>query len=198
MGQLYPDDSITLHTDAYELSMIQTYFEEGIQNKEAVFEVFFRKMPFENGYAVFAGLERIVHYIENLTFSKTDIAYLIDSGNYTDEFIDYLKNFKFKGTIRSAREGELVFENEPILQVEGPLADAQLIETALLNIINYQTLIATKAARIRSVAGDDALMEFGSRRAQELDAALWGTRAAISVVLTLLQICGPARSLVFQ
>ncbi|GAK48170.1 nicotinate phosphoribosyltransferase [Secundilactobacillus oryzae JCM 18671] len=178
MGQLYPDDSITLHTDAYELSMIQTYFEEGIQNKEAVFEVFFRKMPFENGYAVFAGLERIVHYIENLTFSKTDIAYLIDSGNYTDEFIDYLKNFKFKGTIRSAREGELVFENEPILQVEGPLADAQLIETALLNIINYQTLIATKAARIRSVAGDDALMEFGSRRAQELDAALWGTRAA--------------------
>ncbi|TDG76939.1 hypothetical protein C5L31_001530 [Secundilactobacillus malefermentans] len=178
MAEQYLDDSITLHTDAYELSMIQTYFKEGIQDKQAVFEVFFRKMPFENGYAVFAGLEHIVQYIENLKFSKSDIDYLASTGNYPADFIQYLKNFKFKGTIRSAVEGELVFENEPILQVEGPLADCQLIETVLLNIINYQTLIATKAARIRSVAGDDALMEFGSRRAQELDAAIWGTRAA--------------------
>lgn len=178
MAKQYPDDSTTLHTDAYELSMIQTYFEKGIQNKSAIFEAYFRDMPFNNGFAVFAGLEHIIHYIENLHFSETDIAYLKETGDYSPEFIDYLSHFKFQGTIRSAVEGELIYNNEPILQVEGPLADCQLVETAVLNIVNYQTLIATKAARIRSVAGNDGIMEFGSRRAQEFDAAIWGTRAA--------------------
>ncbi|KRN01643.1 nicotinate phosphoribosyltransferase [Levilactobacillus senmaizukei DSM 21775 = NBRC 103853] len=158
--------------------MIQTYFQQGIADKHAVFEVFFRDMPFHNGYAVYAGLEHIVHYIQNLHFSQTDIDYLREAEEYPEEFLTYLENFKFTGTVRSAVEGELVYAHEPILQVEGPLADCQLVETALLNIINYQTLIATKAARIRSVAGDDALMEFGTRRAQEFDAAIWGTRAA--------------------
>ncbi|GEO68070.1 nicotinate phosphoribosyltransferase [Levilactobacillus spicheri] len=178
MTTLYPDDSYTLHTDAYQINMIQTYFEEGIANKRAVFEVFFRDMPFKNGYAVFAGLEHVVHYIQNLHFSQTDIDYLREAEDYSEEFLDYLANFKFTGSLRSAVEGELVYAHEPILQVEGPLADCQLVETAILNILNYQTLIATKAARIRSVAGDDALMEFGTRRAQEFDAAIWGTRAA--------------------
>ncbi|WP_061777147.1 nicotinate phosphoribosyltransferase [Levilactobacillus senmaizukei] len=178
MTNLYPDDSYTLHTDAYQINMIQTYFQQGIADKHAVFEVFFRDMPFHNGYAVYAGLEHIVHYIQNLHFSQTDIDYLREAEEYPEEFLTYLENFKFTGTVRSAVEGELVYAHEPILQVEGPLADCQLVETALLNIINYQTLIATKAARIRSVAGDDALMEFGTRRAQEFDAAIWGTRAA--------------------
>ncbi|WCJ48178.1 nicotinate phosphoribosyltransferase [Levilactobacillus brevis] len=178
MTNLYPDDSYTLHTDAYQINMIQTYYEQGIADKHAVFEVFFRDMPFQNGYAVFAGLEHIVHYIQNLHFSQTDIDYLREAEDYSAEFLDYLANFKFRGSIRSAVEGELVYAHEPLLQVEGPLADCQLVETAILNIINYQTLIATKAARIRSVAGDDALMEFGTRRAQEFDAAIWGTRAA--------------------
>lgn len=178
MTNLYPDDSYTLHTDAYQINMIQTYYEQGIADKHAVFEVFFRDMPFQNGYAVFAGLEHIVHYIQNLHFSQTDIDYLREAEDYSAEFLDYLSNFKFRGSIRSAVEGELVYAHEPLLQVEGPLADCQLVETAILNIINYQTLIATKAARIRSVAGDDALMEFGTRRAQEFDAAIWGTRAA--------------------
>lgn len=179
MTSLYPDDSYTLHTDLYEINMMLTYWQKGIHNRRAVFECYFRKMPFGNGYAIFAGLERVIRYIKQLSFSDSDIEYLREAENYPEEFLTYLKNFKFKGTIRSAVEGDLVFNKEPILQVEGPLADCQLVETALLNIVNYQTLIATKAARIRSVVGPAGnVMEFGTRRAQEMDAAIWGTRAA--------------------
>ncbi|HEO7044322.1 TPA: nicotinate phosphoribosyltransferase, partial [Streptococcus agalactiae] len=144
----------------------------------AVFEAYFRKVPFENGYAVFAGLERIVRYLENLSFSDSDLSYLEELG-YPEEFLDYLKNLKMELTVKSAKEGDLVFANEPLVQIEGPLAQCQLVETAILNIINYQTLVATKAARIRSVIEDEPLLEFGTRRAQEMDAAIWGTRAAI-------------------
>ena len=175
---MYPDDSLTLHTDLYQINMMQVYFDQGIHNKKAVFEVYFRQQPFNNGYAVFAGLERIVHYLEDLRFSDSDIAYLETLG-YHGEFLDYLRNLKLELTVRSAQEGDLVFANEPIVQVEGPLAQCQLVETALLNIVNFQTLIATKAARIRSVIEDEPLMEFGTRRAQEMDAAIWGTRAAV-------------------
>ncbi|MCC9746630.1 nicotinate phosphoribosyltransferase, partial [Streptococcus agalactiae] len=147
-------------------------------NKKAVFEAYFRKVPFENGYAVFAGLERIVRYLENLSFSDSDLSYLEELG-YPEEFLDYLKNLKMELTVKSAKEGDLVFANEPLVQIEGPLAQCQLVETAILNIINYQTLVATKAARIRSVIEDEPLLEFGTRRAQEMDAAIWGTRAAI-------------------
>lgn len=175
---MYKDDSLTLHTDLYQINMMQVYFEQGIHNKRAVFEVYFRKEPFSNGYAVFAGLQRMVEYLEGLKFSETDIVYLEDLG-YPAEFIDYLKHFKLELTVRSAQEGDLVFANEPIVQVEGPLAQCQLVETALLNIVNFQTLIATKAARIRSVIEDEPLLEFGTRRAQEMDAAIWGTRAAV-------------------
>lgn len=176
---MYQDDSLTLHTDLYQINMIQTYWQKGIADKRAVFEAYFRKTPFENGYAIFAGLERLVQYINQLTFTLDDIAYLRSLNVYSEAFLDYLKQFKFKGTIRSMKEGELAFANEPLVQVEGGLAECQLIETALLNILNFQTLIATKAARIRHVVGStDTLSEFGTRRAQEMDAALWGTRAA--------------------
>jgi len=178
MTKKYPDDSLTLHTDAYQINMIQTYWEQGIHNKNAVFEVFFRDMPFKNGYAIFAGLERVVKYIQQLHFTDSDLAYLKESEHYPDDFLEYLRNFKFSGTIRSAVEGDLVFNGEPIMQVEGPLADCQLVETAILNVVNYQTLIATKASRIKSVVGNDALLEFGTRRAQEMSAAIWGTWAA--------------------
>lgn len=178
MMELYPDDSLALHTDLYQLNMMKTYWELGRADHHAVFECYFRNMPFKNGYAVFAGLERIVDYFENLQFTKSDIAYLREVEEYPEDFLKYLQDFKFECTVRSAVEGELVFSNEPLVQVEGPLAQCQLVETAILNIVNYQTLIATKAARIKSVVGSELLMEFGSRRAQELDAAFWGTRAA--------------------
>lgn len=175
---LYQDDSLTLHTDLYQINMMQVYFQQGIHNKHAVFEAYFRKLPFNNGYAVFAGLERLVQYLQRLRFSETDIAYLRDMG-YDEAYLEYLANFKLNVTVRAMREGELAFANEPLVQVEGPLAHCQLIETALLNIINFQTLIATKAARIKSVIEDEPLLEFGTRRAQEMDAAIWGTRAAV-------------------
>ncbi len=175
---MYKDDSLTLHTDLYQINMMQVYFNKGVHNKRAVFEAYFRKVPFENGYAVFAGLERIVRYLENLSFSDSDLSYLEELG-YPEEFLDYLKNLKMELTVKSAKEGDLVFANEPLVQIEGPLAQCQLVETAILNIINYQTLVATKAARIRSVIEDEPLLEFGTRRAQEMDAAIWGTRAAI-------------------
>ena len=178
MNLHYNDDSLTLHTDLYQINMMKTYWETGIHEKKAIFEAYFRKLPFENGYAIFAGLERIVRYIEQLRFTKTDIDYLRTLGEYPEEFLSYLEDFRFKGNIRSAVEGELVFANEPLVQVEGTLAECQLIETALLNIVNFQTLIATKASRVRMVSGDDPVLEFGTRRAQELDAAIWGTRAA--------------------
>ncbi|MCC9675467.1 nicotinate phosphoribosyltransferase [Streptococcus agalactiae] len=175
---MYKDDSLTLHTDLYQINMMQVYFNKGIHNKRAVFEAYFRKVPFENGYAVFAGLERIVRYLENMSFSDSDLSYLEELG-YPEEFLDYLINLKMELTVKSAKEGDLVFANEPLVQIEGPLAQCQLVETAILNIINYQTLVATKAARIRSVIEDEPLLEFGTRRAQEMDAAIWGTRAAI-------------------
>ncbi|MDR3190424.1 MAG: nicotinate phosphoribosyltransferase [Lactobacillaceae bacterium] len=178
MSYAYPDDSLVLHTDAYQLTMMQTYFKEGIHERKAVYEVFFRTIPFKNGYAIFAGLERVLDYLRNLKFSASDIAYLRDTGMFDDDFVDYLANWEFKATVRAPREGEVVFNNEPIVQVEGTVFDAQLIETPLLNIVNYQTLIATKASRIRAVVGDQGLLEFGTRRAQEMDAAIWGTRAA--------------------
>jgi nicotinate phosphoribosyltransferase len=178
MKHIYQDDSYTLHTDLYQINMTETYWRDGIHNKRAVFELFFRKLPFGNGYAVFAGLEKVIQYIRNFHFTEDDLEYLKNEVGYKEDFLEYLKNIRFTGTIRGMKEGELVFGNEPILRVEAPLAEAQLIETALLNIVNYQTLIATKATRIKQVVGNEVAMEFGTRRAQEMDAAIWGTRAA--------------------
>ncbi len=174
----FQNEDLTLHTDYYELNMMYTYWKKGLHNRRAVFEVYFRSLPFDNGFAVFAGLEHVVNYLKNLSFSDSDIDYLREYGEFDEEFLRWLKDMQFSCTVRSAFEGDLVFNEEPILQVEGPLAQCQLIETAILNMVNFQTLIATKAARIKTVCGDDPVMEFGSRRAQEVDAAIWGTRAA--------------------
>ncbi|WP_394232154.1 nicotinate phosphoribosyltransferase [Niallia oryzisoli] len=171
------DDSLTLHTDLYQINMAQTYWEDKIHNRKAIFDLYFRKMPFGNGFAVFAGLEKVIAYLNDFRFSTTDLDYLREQG-YKEDFLTYLKDLRFTGNLRSMQEGELVFGNEPIIRVESTLAEAQLIETALLNIVNYQTLISTKAARMKQVTGNDILMEFGSRRAQEMDAAIWGARAA--------------------
>jgi nicotinate phosphoribosyltransferase len=178
MRKNYSDDSLALHTDAYQLNMVETYWHDGIHDRKAVFELFFRKLPFGNGYGLFAGLERIVRFIQGFRFSDSDIDYLREEFGYEDEYLEFLRSIKFTGKIRSMKEGELVFGNETILQVESTLAEAQLLETALLNIVNYQTLIATKASRMKQIIGTDQAMEFGTRRAHEMDAAIWGTRAA--------------------
>lgn len=174
---LYADDSLALHTDKYQINMTQAYWQDGIHERKAVFEVYFRKLPFQNGYAIFAGLERVIRYLHNFRFTDSDLVYLREEG-YEENFLAYLESLRFTGTVRSMKEGELVFANEPIMRIEAPLAEAQLIETSVLNIINYQTLIATKASRIKQIIGDEISMEFGTRRAQEMDAAIWGTRAA--------------------
>lgn len=172
------DDSLALHTDLYQINMAETYWIDGIHDRRAVFDLYFREMPFNNGYAIFAGLERIIDYVQKFKFHESDLTYLKDNLGYSEDFLEYLRQLRFTGDIKSVCEGEVVFGNEPLLRVEAPLAEVQLLETALLNIVNYQTLIATKAARIRHIVGDELLMEFGTRRAQEMDAAVWGTRAA--------------------
>jgi len=171
------DDSLVLHTDLYQINMAETYWRDGFNNRKAVFEIYFRKMPFGNGYAVFAGLERVIDFLEHFRFTETDIDYLTDLG-YSKDYIDYLKTLRFTGTLYSMKEGEVVFANEPLIRIEAPIVEAILLETPLLNIINYQTLIATKASRIKEVIGEESAFEFGTRRAQEMDAAIWGTRAA--------------------
>lgn len=179
MSTNYADDSKVLHTDLYQINMAESYWADGIHEKKAVFELFFRNLPFGNGYALFAGLERILDYLKDFGFSDSDMAYLKEELEYEDDFLNYLKDLRFTGDVYSMIEGELVFANEPILRVEAPLIEAQLIESALLNIVNFQTLIATKASRIKQVAKDEKIMEFGTRRAHEMDAAVWGARATI-------------------
>ncbi|MDO4431800.1 MAG: nicotinate phosphoribosyltransferase [Aerococcaceae bacterium] len=175
----YQDDSLMMHTDLYQINMLKTYWDNGMVNRHAVFEAYFRSNPFGNGYAVFAGLERLVGYLNQLRFQESDLDYLRSLNIYPEAFIEYLANFEFTCDVRMMKEGEVCFADEPLVQVEGPLGQCQLIETAVLNILNYHTLIATKAARIRSVIGEnDKLSEFGTRRAQEMEAAIWGTRAA--------------------
>ncbi|HEU4962565.1 MAG TPA: nicotinate phosphoribosyltransferase [Bacilli bacterium] len=173
-------ENLALHTDKYELNMMYAHWINGTQDKMAVFDVFFRKTPFGNGYAVAAGLERIVRYLQKLKFSEEMIAYLAEQEErYDPAFFDALREFRFTGNLYAVPEGTIVFAKEPLLRVEARVFEAQLIETALLNFLNFQTLIATKAARIRQVAPDDVLLEFGTRRAQEADAAVWGARAAV-------------------
>lgn len=179
MTSKYADDGLALHTDLYQINMAETYWADGIHNRKAVFELFFRKLPFGNGYAIFAGLERVLDFLRDFRFSESDLAYLQEELDYKEDFISYLRELRFTGDVYSMVEGELVFANEPIIRIEAPLVEAQLIETALLNIVNYQTLIATKASRIKQIVKTDTVMEFGSRRAQEMDAAIWGSRASI-------------------
>ena len=168
--------NLTLMTDLYQLTMMQSYFDNGMKDR-AVFDMFFRaKKNIE--YAVFAGLEQVVEYVRNIHFDEEDIAYLRSTGNFSEPFLDSLRNFRFTGNLYSVREGTFVFPDEPIVTVEAPLPEAQFVETALLNMINHQTLIATKASRVMTAA-DHGVMEFGLRRAQGPDAGIYGARAAI-------------------
>ncbi|MBH0163217.1 MULTISPECIES: nicotinate phosphoribosyltransferase [Fictibacillus] len=172
-------EDLALHTDKYQINMMYAHWKNGTHNNIRVFEAFFRKNPFKSGYAVFAGLERIIRYLEHLHFTEEDIDYLrTQEEHYEEPFLEELKNFNFSGELFSVKEGTVVFPNEPLIRIKCRVFEAHLLETALLNFMNYQTLIATKAARIRYVTPDDQLMEFGTRRAQEADAAIWGARAA--------------------
>lgn len=178
----YQNQNLTLHTDKYQINMIYAHWKKNRHHNVRVFDAYFRKNPFHNGYAVFSGLERIVNYINGLHFSEEDIQYLKNQPeNYDEAFLDELREFSFTGTLYSVPEGTIVFPNEPLIRVEARIFEAQLIETALLNFMNYQTLIATKASRIKQVSPTDMFFEFGTRRAQEADAAIWGTRAAYIV-----------------
>ncbi|WP_219835479.1 nicotinate phosphoribosyltransferase [Paenibacillus sp. R14(2021)] len=171
-------ENLTLHTDKYQINMMYAHWVQGTHNEGSVFDVYFRKLPFGNGYAVFAGLERVVHYIQGLRFGEEEVAFLREQEEgYKEEFLDALREFRFTGQLDAVPEGTVVFPNEPMLRVTARIFEAQLIETAILNFVNFQTLIATKASRIKQVAGDDGLLEFGTRRAQEADASVWGARA---------------------
>ncbi|MDD2897864.1 MAG: nicotinate phosphoribosyltransferase [Desulfuromonadaceae bacterium] len=167
-----------LLTDLYQLTMLAGYLEEGMETKPAVFDLYFRTNPFEGGYAVFAGLEPALDFLEQICFSEDELEYVSGLGLFKPRCIEYLRGFRFRGTVTAPPEGTVVFANEPLLTVEGTLAEAQLVETALLNIINFQTLVATKAARICHAADGAEVFEFGLRRAQGPDGGLSASRAA--------------------
>ena len=170
--------NLTLLTDLYELTMMQGYYEKG-QNENVIFDVFFRQNPCNNGYSVCAGLDQVIDYIKNLHFTYDDVDYLRGLGIFKEDFLHYLSCFHFSGDIYAIPEGTVVFPKEPLLKVVAPIMEAQLVETAILNIINHQSLIATKTSRIVFAANGDGIMEFGLRRAQGPDAGLYGARAAM-------------------
>jgi nicotinate phosphoribosyltransferase len=165
------------YTDQYQLAMAQVYFLKRRHEHPAVFDYFFRKIPFNGGYAIFAGLEDLLDALENLCFDAQDIAFLRKNGMDPD-FLDYLAGFRFTGTIYSSREGDTVFPTRPVLSVEADIIQAQIVETLLLNLLNFQTLIATKASRMRMAAGDRMLIDFGLRRAHG-PGGYYASRAAV-------------------
>lgn len=170
--------NLTLLTDLYELTMMQGYFKNQ-KNETVIFDAFYRTNPCGNGYSIAAGLEQVIEYIKELHFSNEDIEYLRSLSIFDDDFLEYLSDFKFTGDIYAVEEGTVIFPREPIIKVIAPIMEAQLIETAILNIINHQSLIATKAARVVYAAKGDGIMEFGLRRAQGPDAGIYGARAAV-------------------
>ena len=170
--------NLTLLTDLYELTMMQGYFKNP-SNKTVVFDMFYRTNPCDGSFAITAGLEQVIDYIENLRFSAEDVEYLRGLHIFEEDFLEYLANFRFSGDIYAIPEGTVVFPREPLVKVIAPIMEAQLVETAILNIINHQSLIATKAARVCYAAKGDGVMEFGLRRAQGPDAGIYGARAAI-------------------
>ena len=170
-------DNIGLYLDYYELTMAQGYFLTGRGNIQANFDYFFRNNPFNSGYTVFAGLQDLLELITNFTYKDSAIDFLHKYG-FKSEFLDYLKNFRFSGSIYSVLEGEIVFPYEPLIRVEGNIIETQLLESIILNVINFESLIATKARRLRYSAGKRKLADFGLRRAQGF-AALFASRAAI-------------------
>ncbi|NLO99097.1 MAG: nicotinate phosphoribosyltransferase [Clostridiaceae bacterium] len=170
--------NLALLTDFYELTMANGYFKHGLKDKLACFDMFFRRIPDDGGFAIMAGIEQLIEYLKNLKFDDSDIRYLRSKNIFSEEFLDYLKNFKFSCDVWAIPEGTPIFPNEPIVTVIGPVIEAQFIETMVLLTINHQSLIATKANRVVRAAQGRDVMEFGSRRAQGYDGAIYGARAA--------------------
>lgn len=167
-----------LFTDFYELTMAQGYWKRGLYEHRVVFDYFFRRQPFGGGYSVFAGLGSLVEALQTFSFSEHDLEYLESLSIFDPGFLDYLKNFKFEGTLYAVREGEVIFPQEPVLRIEGNLIQSQIIEGVILNTLNFQSLVATKSARVWLAANKGKIMEFGLRRAQGSDGAISATRAA--------------------
>ena len=171
--------NLSMLTDLYQMTMMNGYIKAGTRDRIAVFDVFYRQNPGGAAFAVAAGLEQVIDYIENLHFDQSDIDYLRGLNLFDEKFFEYLRDFRFTGELYAVPEGTVVFPYEPLIRVKAPIFEAQLIETAMLNIINHQTLIASKAARVCQAAQGDLVMEFGLRRAQGPDAGLYGARAAL-------------------
>ncbi len=175
---IYDQRNLSMVMDLYELTMANGYLSEKGRQNYVTFDVFFRKNPDNGGYAIFAGLEQVIEYIENMHFDKEDIDYLRSLNLFSEEFLEYLSTYKFMGDVYAFREGTIMYPNEPIITVHAPLIDAQLIETAILAQVNHQSLIATKSSRIVRAARGRAVSDFGARRAHNMDAAVYGARAA--------------------
>ncbi|MDY6065339.1 MAG: nicotinate phosphoribosyltransferase [Finegoldia sp.] len=171
-------DKLSILSDFYEFTMMNGYLDNNLADQIAYFDMFFRKVPDKGGFAIACGLEEVIRYIENISFSEDEIKYFKDKKIFSDKFLDYLKNFKFACDIWAVPEGSVVFPNEPILIVRGPVIQAQLLETMILLTINHQSLIATKAKRIVEAADGRLVMEFGARRAHGVDSSVLGARAA--------------------
>ncbi|NTV79510.1 MAG: nicotinate phosphoribosyltransferase, partial [Clostridiales bacterium] len=184
--------NLTLLTDLYELTMMQGYFKNKTQNETVIFDMFYRTNPLDGGYAISAGLEQMIDYIKNLRFDREDLEYLGSLGLFEKDFLDYLSEFQFTGDIYAIPEGCVMFPREPVVKVIAPIMQAQLVETAILNIINHQSLIATKTSRVCYAAKGDGIMEFGLRRAQGPDAGVYGARAAMigGCIATSNVLCG--------
>lgn len=171
--------NLTMLVDFYELTMANGYFNNGVEDRIAYFDMFFRRVPDGGGYCIMAGVDQLIHYLNNLKFTKSDIEYLESKDIFSEKFLNYLRNFKFECDVWAIPEGNPVFPNQPLVTVKGPVVQAQFIETMILLTINHQTLIATKANRICRAAQGRTVMEFGSRRAQGYDGAIYGARASI-------------------
>ena len=170
--------NLSLLSDFYEFTMANGYFNNGMKDTVAIFDAFYRNNPDGGGYSIFAGLDDIIDYVKNLSFSSSDIEYLRKEGNFSEDFLEYLKDFKFTGDIWAYPEGSVIFPNEPIVTVKAPIIECSILETYLLLSMNFNSLIATKTSRIVKAAGNRLVMEFGARRAQGADASLTGARAA--------------------
>ncbi len=177
MANTLESRNLTMLMDFYEMTMANGYFANGMKDKIAYFDMFFRKVPDNGGFAIMAGLRQLIDYLKNLRFTQKDLELFAKKG-FNGDFIDYLRNFKFSCDVWAIPEGTPIFPGEPIITVKGPVIEAQLIETMVLLTINHQSLIATKANRLKRAAGDRVIMEFGSRRAQGYDGAVYGARAA--------------------
>ena len=171
--------NLSMLLDFYELTMGNGYLKNGLKDKIAVFDMFFRRIPDGGGYTIMAGLDQLIEYLQNLKFDDYDIEYLKSKNCFSEDFLNYLKDFKFECDVYAVPEGTPVFPGEPLVTIKGPIIQAQLLETMVLLTINHQTLIATKSSRICRAAGNRPVMEFGSRRAQGYDGAIYGARAAV-------------------